>query len=1272
LQNHSVEEGNGLTEGLKAAMYVSGLTEDYKDLITKAHEHQKLFSIKDGPRSVGLTVKPTKIPTKNFPSCWNCGLNHKGGERACTRPCKICKDPNHTRYHCPKRKKKLQERKGNTASPVPPHVPPVRDHVRIVIPADTDSKANVVKDFRSFHRESLENSLPSTVDEDGPKMRRESPILDSGASGIYAGVMRNSDGTFRFPPHLSPGIPENVKRNSGNVSVGNGALLPIVASCKMWGLNDVQLVDGLTSHLVGINSLCKSANNNVVVFSAAKAWLFPLRDLVLPSTAKLIGELESDGLYHLTTDWNGLHSALIVEKVPSNVLYKIHQRCHFPYKRIVKAIRDGAIVCKEISDLSNGEIKTLIEEAPPCHSCALGKTTRKPVSRSYVRDDRALRPVQRILVDFSPPMPVAGDGGNSIVFYAIDEATGYGWCVPTSKRDLAPKCLLEILKPVVSYFERFGRTVQVDFVKGDDAAEFKSWDFRRAGSHVNVQTVKTGAPYYLHSIAIIDRYIRSVQDLVRTMMSQFKAPAKEWPWSYRHAAYLLNRIPSANKNVTPLELFFGPGHVPNYKSLRPFYCAVYVVRRHESVGKYENVAYYGRFLGYDSTTLGFKVRIYPHGKVVIRRDVYFLEDLETGKHIAAAEAARTHAPPVSSGGDCLSSSSDDDEDTEILESKSKAKDSKMSTRPKRYRRPVTRFSDGHQTQEQMWKMFAKISRRHADIPILGKVMLARAMAITKSKHSSIGPGWSLPNSYKDTSSAVDSAAWQEARANEFKNFHDMKVWQECISPDRKVRILPIAEVYDIKCGKDGKPIKRKYRICAKGFLQVKGVDFFSSYAPVIDADVLRMCYAVAAELQLEVEQFDFTAAFLNAPSDVEVYTELPPGYVPKMKAPKGKRILLRLLKAIYGMRQAARLFYKLLSADLIQLGFSKSRSSPCLCQKYYGSKKNIALLVIHVDDGSYFAKHREIILKDLETLSRKYKLSHEPLNWYVGLRTSRNEESIHVSCDAYIDHCAKRFGIVDKKPRTLPAVKAPESYDGNSVCKKRFQQVLGCLMYAANSCRPDICVITNMLASMLANPSEDHLEMAENTLSYLYKTKHLGLLFKRKGLEGRSDCAIIKQMKLTGYFDSDWAGDPDCRHSRSGNLLYFNDCLIHWKSKLQKLVSFSVFQSETISGCQLYKYTKFAKKIVADILGVKEGPRDILLMGDNEKSIECAMDNKCGKQSRHFEVRDYAMAEGVLKGEIKLRHVRSKENPADLFTKIACKTVFEHLVSKLASPPPSQ
>ena len=58
----------------------------------------------------------------------------------------------------------------------------------------------------------------------------------------------------------------------------------------------------------------------------------------------------------------------------------------------------------------------------------------------------------------------------------------------------------------------------------------------------------------------------------------------------------------------------------------------------------------------------------------------------------------------------------------------------------------------------------------------------------------------------------------------------------------------------------------------------------------------------------------------------EIYMEVSRGFEEKI----GKTVVLKLLQTIYGLQQAARMFWKLLLTAMKSMGFDKSKSDPCL------------------------------------------------------------------------------------------------------------------------------------------------------------------------------------------------------------------------------------------------------------------------------------------------------------------------------------------------------
>jgi hypothetical protein len=97
--------------------------------------------------------------------------------------------------------------------------------------------------------------------------------------------------------------------------------------------------------------------------------------------------------------------------------------------------------------------------------------------------------------------------------------------------------------------------------------------------------------------------------------------------------------------------------------------------------------------------------------------------------------------------------------------------------------------------------------------------------------------------------------------------------------------------------------KHKARLVARGFQQVNGVDYEETFSAVVKASSYQTLIALATMFGHKIYLMDVKIAFLYGDIDVEIYLKPPPGF----KCPKGK--VLRLLKALYRLKQSPRLWY---------------------------------------------------------------------------------------------------------------------------------------------------------------------------------------------------------------------------------------------------------------------------------------------------------------------------------------------------------------------------
>jgi hypothetical protein len=91
-------------------------------------------------------------------------------------------------------------------------------------------------------------------------------------------------------------------------------------------------------------------------------------------------------------------------------------------------------------------------------------------------------------------------------------------------------------------------------------------------------------------------------------------------------------------------------------------------------------------------------------------------------------------------------------------------------------------------------------------------------------------------------------------------------------------------------------------------MQLEGVDFFETYAPVVQWTTIRLMFILEVPLGLKSKQGDITCAFLHAnlAPDETVYVDMPLRFNTKSK--NGKHQVLNLNKTLYGLRQSPRAF----------------------------------------------------------------------------------------------------------------------------------------------------------------------------------------------------------------------------------------------------------------------------------------------------------------------------------------------------------------------------
>lgn len=335
---------------------------------------------------------------------------------------------------------------------------------------------------------------------------------------------------------------------------------------------------------------------------------------------------------------------------------------------------------------------------------------------------------------------------------------------------------------------------------------------------------------------------------------------------------------------------------------------------------------------------------------------------------------------------------------------------------------------------------------------------------------------------------------------------------------------------------------------AKGYNQVEGEDFSDSFSHVVKNVTVRILLSLAAAHQWPIHQFDVNNAFLHGSIDEDLYMMPPPGY-----HNTNSKLVCKLKRSLYGLKQASRQWNKEITHHLEGIGFLQSAHDHCLFTK--SSDAGFVALLVYVDDiliTSNSLSLINIVKTSLHTVFTIKDLG--PVRYFLGLEIHQTDKGLHVNQRKYIIDLITDCGMLDSKPTKTPIVKAAQGLKINGTPLKdpeRYRRLIGRLLYL-NFTRPDMAFASQQLSQFVNNPCEEHWVAAMYTVRYSKGTATRGLFF----------LVINCALRLEAYSDADWATCPESRCSIVGFCVFFGGSLISWMAKKQSTISRSSAEAE--------------------------------------------------------------------------------------------------------------
>lgn len=886
-----------------------------------------------------------------------------------------------------------------------------------------------------------------------------------------------------------------------------------------------------------------------------------------------------------------------------------------------------------------------------CSSCTLAKMTRASFPTSTTT---TVEPLELLSVDLAGPFDHTIGGARYFMIVVDDFSKNYHVELLRNKSGA-----VGLLKLLVRRWEtQLGKRVKV--IRSDNGGEFDNGDMAAFCTERGIRQQMTTARTPEQNGAA-ERAVRTTKEGIRALLIESGLEDKYWGAAARNFIYVRNRTKTpGGGDKTAHEMFTGVK--PHLSHIRVFGCVAYMhIPREDRVGSvWKPKARPCVFLGYgDAEDKAKKAWILFDPcteKKYVTTHVTFCEDqrwadrrvdtpgtsgfldsllpprLPIGEVPANAPTGEADLEPVTEEAVPENTAPESSEDLP----------SSLVEGVQQPRGGVGVWGGGWTYQEES----------ESPLPIEPVVLPEGAKRVRRQPARFAEQGMVAEHDDKSMEEMLhleyacstmpdpEEPRFREAKRDEMASMAENGVWtlvprDECLS-----RVIGVKWVCNMKDLPDGSQ-KAKARLVAQGHRQREGIDFQEIFAPVVKLESIRYILARACVSKMRLAQGDVKTAFLTSPigTDENIYVEQPKGFVQSGK----EDYVCKLNKAIYGLHQSPRLFYRHILSKLTAFGFEKTPADPSVFIRQ--SERGKVILALYVDDSLIAADTDELVQETKAMLDTEFQMkwTDDP-KVLLGIEIERSPDgSITLSQRKFAKEILEQFGMLNANTVKTPIDQVIPAYSSGAAppadTRFPFREFIGKANYLARGTRPDLAFAISHLASFSSSFQETQWKACERVMKYIRGTIDMSIAYSPSG-----------NVEVLGYSDADHAADPGDRRSIGAYVFTLASGPISWSSKKQSTVALSSTEAEYMAMGEAGKEALWLKKLDKG-LGFDEDREYVRIFEDNEPAIALAKNDSHHGRTKHLDTQHHAIRQWVETGVIRLEWLSTKRMIADLLTK---------------------
>ncbi|KAK1679732.1 hypothetical protein QYE76_040580, partial [Lolium multiflorum] len=441
------------------------------------------------------------------------------------------------------------------------------------------------------------------VEEESCLMAKSSEDYAAGGSKwvLDSGCTSHMTGGKNLVKELRPNI------NDITVSFGDNSTSEVLGFGKVVVAHNITLVDVMLVKTLGYNLLSVSAlgkmgfavfiDNDIVVL----LWSKTLK-------VAFIGYREHN-LYVVDFSGTTTSSAMCLFG-KADVGWLWHRRLAHVNMRTLQSLHKGNHIVGLMENVSFAKDRV-------CRACVEGKMHDSPhPSKTIISSKRIL---ELLHVDLFGPVTHASLGAKKHCLVIVDDYSRYTWVYFLKMKDETQQVFIDFATEVQRQ-----HNLLIMAIRSDNGSEFKNYTLNDFLSDEGIRH-QYSAAYTPQQNGVAERKNRTLMDMARSMMAEYKSRYNFWAEAISTACHSSNRLYlRKGLNKTPYEIL--TGNKPNISYFKVFGCKCFYKIKGVRLSKFAPKALEGIFVGYGAESHTYRIFDVSSGIIIESCSVKFEEN----------------------------------------------------------------------------------------------------------------------------------------------------------------------------------------------------------------------------------------------------------------------------------------------------------------------------------------------------------------------------------------------------------------------------------------------------------------------------------------------------------------------------------------------------------------------------------------------------------------------------------------------------------------------